>query len=201
MPNTSATGGYLDPAVSPAPLEGQDLNRFLQQVVVGVTGLDGTLVRPRWQTVPSNIPQEATAWAAVGVLDRPSDTFPFVGHDVDGEGTDLLIRNETLSVQVSFYDTGTNGQADKFCALFRDGLSIAQNREVLLLGGMVLNSVGTPQPVPSLMKQRWLYRVDLPIIIIREIRRVYPVLNLLSMTGTLYVDNGLPEMDISVDNP
>lgn len=200
MTNTSATGGYLAPEASPAPLEGQDLNRFLQQVVVGVTGLSGTLVRPRWQAVPPNLPAAATVWAAVGVLSRPSDTFPHVLHDPDVLGADVLTRNETLNLQVSFYDTGTNGQADKFCAILRDGLVIAQNREVLGLNGMVLNSTGDPQPVPALLKQRWLYRVDLPVVIVREVRRVYPILNLASFVGTLVNDVGLPALDLSVSS-
>ena len=46
-------------------------------------------------------------------------------------------------------------------------------------------------PVPSLLKQRWLYRVDLPLTIRRQIIRTYAVENLLGLTGEVVTDSGL----------
>lgn len=169
-PNTSATGGPLQPA-PPGPLEGQDLLRFIQQWVVGITALPGDMVRPRWQPQPPNIPAAGQAWAAIGVTSRPSDTFPYV------EG-DYLQRHEILNVLSSFYDLGSNGQANDLAARLRDGTSVPQNREMLTNSGFALISVGEVVAVPSLLKQRWLYRVDLPIVLRREIERTYPVLTL-----------------------
>lgn len=198
MPNTSASSGYLQPgqAPAPSPLEGQDLNRFLQQLIVGVSGLDGTLVRPRWQTEMPIIPNEATVWAAMGVTTRPRDTYPAIVHVAggnSGRGYDELRRHETLHTLCSFYDTGVNGQADKFCALVADGLAIPQNREVLTLNGFGLVSTGDPTAVPSLWKERWLYRADLQIIFRRQIKRTYSVYNLLSAQGEIIADNGFSE--------
>lgn len=169
-PNTSATGGPLQPA-PPGPLEGQDLLRFVQQWIVGITGMDGKLVRPRWQPQPPNIPQAGEAWAAIGITSRPSDTYPYVNGD-------YLQRHEVLNLLSSFYDLGYSGQADDLAARLRDGTAVPQNREVLTNAGFALISVGELVAVPSLLKQRWLYRVDLPIVLRREIERIYPVLTL-----------------------
>lgn len=189
MPNTSATGGYLQPAVSPAPLEGQDLNRFLQQYIANLSGLDGTLVRPRYQAAPPNIPDAGEAWAAIGVTTRNSDSFPFIGHDPSGNGTDYLQRQEELVLLCSFYDLGTNGLADKYASLVRDNSVIAQNREVLAASGFALAYTGEMIAVPSLFSVRWLYRVDIPITLRRQIDRTYPVLNVLSAEGTIETDD------------
>jgi hypothetical protein len=190
MPNDSASGGPLASAGAPAPLEGQALNDFLQQWIVGITGLDGTMVRPRWQAEPANIPDSGVAWAALGITTRSADAFPAVVHDGTGEGTDQLQRHEQLTVLCSFYDTGVNGQADKLATLLRDGTAIAQNREILTIAGMNLVSVGEAIAVPSLLKQTWLYRVDLPVVIRRIILRSYAVLNVESAVGVLSADDG-----------
>lgn len=178
--NDSATGGYLAPSSLPAALTGQAFNRFLQQFVVGVTGLDGTMVRPRWQTEPANIPASGIAWASVGVLRRgPSDPYPFV-HQVD-DNTMEVVRNEDFTVLCSFYDTGANGLADQYAEALQDGLAIAQNRELLQLNEM--NIVGIPAQtlaVPSLLKQLWMYRVDVEIEMRRRNTRRYPVKSLLA---------------------
>lgn len=48
QPNTSATGGYLAPLLKPSVLEDPELTDFFQSLVAGITGLDPTLVFPRW---------------------------------------------------------------------------------------------------------------------------------------------------------
>lgn len=75
MSNTSATGGYLLPEQSPAPLEGDALDDFFHDIVAGITGLDTNLVRPRWQETPPPAPKRGTNWAAVGVMNMlPNST-------------------------------------------------------------------------------------------------------------------------------
>ncbi len=186
MPNTSATGGPLLPNPSPAPepLEGQSLARFLQQFLVAVSGIDGTLVRPRWQGEPPVIPDAAVAWAAIGRTTTKADVFPYVGHVGEGDGYDEMRRHEDMDVLASFYDLGVSGLADMYAARFRDGVQIAQNREILTLADMNLIETGDTQTVPSLLKQRWLYRVDINIRIRRRVRRFYPVLNILTASGS-----------------
>lgn len=192
MPNDSSTGGPLPPAgpPAPAPLEGATLNDFLQGWVVGITGLPGNMVRPRWQTEPPDIPDAGTAWASIGITERTADEFPAVVHVGDGNGVDQLQRHEQFTLLCSFYDTGTDGQADNYAALLRDGTAIAQNRELLTTNGMALVSVGEAIAVPSPVKTIWLYRVDLPVILRRVIVREYPVLNVQSTVATVSADNG-----------
>lgn len=178
--NTSASGGYLVPASTPAPLQSQALQRFVQQFIAGVSGLDGTLVRPRWQAEPPNIPPAATAWCAFGITHSVSDTFAFIEHqNTLGGGQDNLQRNEMLDVLCSFYDLGVDGLADQYAAIFRDGVQIPQNREVLQLQGMDVMYTGDIQVAPVLNKERWQYRVDIPLTLGRQIKRAYPVLNIL----------------------
>jgi hypothetical protein len=204
MPNTSATGGYLlpDPAPAPAPLEGQALLRFFQQVIVGITGLPNQLVRPYWQEESPDIPDpsETTAWAAFRIVRRPSDEYPFVGRlPYQAEaGVTTMQRHEVLNIATTFYDLGSTGpnnsggQADNFAALLRDGLLIAQNREPLTLAGMGLVKTGDLVTVPVVFKSRWQYRVDLEWEVRREISRTYSVLTIVSATGDIYYDTGLP---------
>jgi hypothetical protein len=202
MTNNSSTGGPLAPNSPPAPqpLEGQALLDFLQGVFVGILGIDGSMVRPRWQPEPPNIPTAGTAWVSFGVTSRPSDTYPFIGQIAGLDNADQLQRHEQLTVLLSFYDLGSGGQADALAATLRDGLAVPQNREILQNNLMGMTEVGEPIAVPSLLKQRWLYRVDMTVIIAREIVREYPVLPLQSAVGTLYAEEGasLSESDIEV---
>lgn len=185
MPNTSATGGYLLPDNNiPAPLEDDALDDFLHDVVAGITGLDPTLVRPRWQFEVPDMPDRTINWCAFGIMSRSADTFDSSIHQPatpDANGSDLLQRQEMLNLMVSFY--GPNCQATG--AQLRDGLGVAQNREQLFLAGMGLVSVGDLTKAPELVKDAWLQRADLPLVIRREVRREYPVLNLLSAQALL----------------
>jgi hypothetical protein len=197
--NDSSTGGYLLPSDA-GPLEGQALLDFLQGVIVGITGLAGTMVRPYTQSEPPNIPDAGNAWCAFRIGNRPSDRFPYVQHnpnDAEGEGSDMLQRHETLHIHCSFYDLGAGGLADNLASLLRDGLSIAQNREVLTLNNMGLAYTGEPTPAPIVVKTRWLYRVDLEIVIRRQITRTYPVRNIESAQSTITTNSGLTEQIIS----
>jgi hypothetical protein len=195
----SSTGGYLLP-IGIAPLEGQALNRFLQAWLVGLSGFDPTLVRPMFQSEPPNIPPAATAWMAFRYNTRPSDGYPFNNWDPN-TGTYIMRRYEELHILCSFYDTGTNGLADFWAAQTRDGSAIAQNLEQLYLNLMAFVICGDLVAVPSLLKERWLYRVDLPITIRRQINRVYAITTVTSLVGTLNDDTGLPPTPVDVPHP
>ena len=179
VPNSS-TAGYLAPADTPTPLEDDALQDFLRLVVVGITGMDNHLVFPRWQADPPNHPDKSVTWAAIGVGRRTSMGYPQTTHDDAG---DTLTRYEQLDVMVSFY--GPTAEAG--AAFLRDGLYIAQNREALSLAGFGLRNVSDIDKAPELFKSQWLSRADLTITMIREIRRVYPVLSILSLHGDLIV--------------
>lgn len=184
MPNDSSTGGYLSPAASPAPLEGQALNRFLQQVFVGITGFDGTLVRPRWQAEPPNIPPFGTDWMAFGITRRKGDDFASNVHSPNGNGADSVYRQEILTILCTFYGP----DSDNYASLLREGFFVPQNREVLLLNSFGLVEVGEAVAVPEMIKDRWIYRIDMNVRLRRSILRTYPVLNVLSAEGTIDSD-------------
>jgi len=172
------------------PLQGQELNRFIQQWLVSLTGIDPNLMRPVWQTEPPNIPSEGDAWGAFRVTSTTSDTFPAFIHHGENDGTDELQRHEILEYLVSFYDLGTNGFADAYAATLRDGMAVAQNREILTNNSMNLLAIGNLQTVPSLLKQRWLYRVDLSFQLARAVTRTYEILNVLEADVTIKTDEG-----------
>lgn len=189
MGNDSSTGGYLSPAATPAPLEGSALNDFLQAFMVGISGIGGTLVRPAFQTEPPVIPEADTLFMTFRYETRPADQYPYV----DAQGN--MQRHEDIHILCSFYDTGTDGQADTYAALLRDGLAIDQNLEVLSLNNMGLREVGDLVAVPVLIKSQWEYRVDFPFVITREILRSYPVLPLETANIELIAD---PSNDVVI---
>jgi len=166
---------------STAPLEDDALDDFMQALVVGISGLGPTLVRPRWQDEPPNLPARTVNWAAVGVTDREYEQYASVEHDPVGEGWDRITRNEQLEVLVSFYGPNCQG----YGARFRDGLSVAQNREVLLLANMGISSVGELQRAPELIKNAFYKRADLPFVVGRQVIRTYAVRSLAAADVTL----------------
>lgn len=189
---------YLQPVVNTPPLMGQDLNRFVQQWMAGVIGTDNlisSLIRPAVQDEPPVIPDEATAWMGFTAKVNDSDTFAFTKALPDGSGT-MLIRQERIDVLCSFYDTGTNGQAAMLASLLRDGLTIPDNLETLTLADFGLVGTESEVVVPSLLSSRWLYRVDLPFRLSRQVTRVYATPNIESAAGTLYTDTGLTPVPI-----
>ena len=195
--NDSSTGGYLLPGPTPAPLEGQALLQFLTTWVSGVSGLPGRLVRPSWQTEPPNIPPADTCWCAVAIQSRPSDDFAWVDWN-SADSNYQFWRQETLQILASFYDTGFTGQADQYAAQFRDGVQVPQNREALTLQNFGVARTGDLLTVPSLLKIRWLYRVDLDVVLRRQITRVYPVDTFAGAEGNIYTDGGLPPEPFTV---
>lgn len=187
MPNTSATGGYLAPT-SAAPLDDQALDRFFHDLFVGVTGLDPTLVRPRWQMDPPNMPARTVDWLAQGVTDRRDDGVASQILSTDGLST-TVSRNQELDNRVSCY--GPNANALQ--ALLRDGLSLDQNREGINATGLVLVRVGPPRNASSLLNEQWVQRIDCVVTFRRLLSRTYAVESLLSGSVTLYTDTGLTE--------
>lgn len=181
MTNSSATGGYLTPEASPAPLEGDAFEDFLQEVIVGISGLPSDMVRPRWTPEPANMPASGTNWAAFGISSWNADTYAIEQHSGLSDGSEILIRQETDEVLVSFFGP----DAASYMALFRDGLQVSQNRYALSAAGVVLQKTGDPVNAPMLMKEKWMRRIDLPVTLRREIRRSYQVLSLLSASSVL----------------
>jgi hypothetical protein len=184
MSNTSATGGFLAPT-STQPAEDTALEDQLQSVVVGITGLDDDLVRPRWTPTPRSQPPATTNWCAIGVVRTQADTYSAVIHHSDGNGYDEEQNHETIEVLASFY--GPSGQG--YAAILRDGLRIPQNRETLYANNLALYDATDITAAPALVNDQWIRRYDLTIRFRRQVTRTYDVLNLLSAAGTIHAED------------
>src|SRR5574340_383319 len=97
MANTSATGGYLSPDASALPLEGDALDALLQGMVVGITGLPGAMVRPRWQSVVPKQPEPTVDWCAIGITTSDRTDYPVEEHDGTGDGELYQAASGTLA--------------------------------------------------------------------------------------------------------
>ncbi|SEI98906.1 hypothetical protein SAMN04244579_02716 [Azotobacter beijerinckii] len=175
MANTSATGGYLSPAGTPTPAD-QALEDILQPMLVGITGLHGAMVRPRWQPSPPKQPEPSVDWCAFGVMATRPDANPAIEHDGSDDGEDRYQRHQEVTLLATFY--GPNAQA--YGQILSDGLYVPQNGEALHAQNMAFVEAGDLVAAPELINQQWVRRYDLRIRLRRKIERTYPVLNILS---------------------
>ena len=190
MTNNSSTGGYLltENSPLPAPLEGQALLDFFQAYFSGITTIPGDLIFPRWQPNPPVMPTVSVDWMAFGITERTgeniADSFHVSNNAYNPPEFDVVIRNENITFLVSIY--GPNAEAN--ASILREGISVAQNREILQENGIGFVSFSAIQPVPALVNNIWYYRTDMSITFRRHIVRAYAILDLLSAQGTLQTD-------------
>lgn len=180
MVNNSSTGGYLKPTSTLNPPRGLNLIQFIQTIVVGISGIDGTLVRPKWQVEPPKQPDIMVNWIAMGIANQNPDTFAFVGMDSDGNTE--FSRNEEIEVSCSLYGP----DALEIAGVLRDGLQIPQNLEVMRQANMGLIETGRPNHVPDLVNERFINRIEMSIFLRRQVQRVYVILPIVSAQGTIY---------------
>lgn len=200
MPNNSSTGGYLTPFGTSGELNDAAFTDFLQAVVVGVTGLPATMVRPRWQPDPPNWnPSPQTDWAAIGVVSRRPDKIAAVAHrtaagQLTQDGFDEVYRQEIIEILCSFYgpDSETNAE------LLSMGLQVYQNLEQMELSGIGFVEVDDMVSLGEFIHDRYLYRVDLGFKLRRAQIYQYPVLNVLSAQFAVNSDVGLPASPATV---
>jgi len=196
--DTSATGGYVLPLPSAPPVLDDDaLEDFLQAIIVGVTGMPGSLVIPFWQLEPPNLPAVGTNWASFGIEVDSTDTNAVIIHHAARGGAaafDELQRHEILDVEVRMYGPQARANMHRL----RDGLQVAQNREALSAAGMGLIETTAAKSVPALVKERWLFALVSSVRIRRQVIRYYPILDLASVLVDLETDGGLPVAVVNV---
>lgn len=193
MATSSATAGYIAPSAAAA--YDTTLEDVLQAAVVGLSGLSGALVRPRWQPEPPQQPSFTTDWCAFGIVRTTVDLFAVDRHDPAAAGTNRVERDEILHVMHSFY--GPNAHSN--CERFRDGFEIAQNRDTLFANGIGLIEVGEAVILPALLKEQWVKRVDTTVQYRRRTSRTYQVLTITSASGQVITAETAP-VNLNVSN-
>lgn len=184
MPNTSATGGYLQQVAG--PLEGLDLRRFIGTVLVGVSGFAPEMVRPAWQQNPPPVPGIDVNWMAFGITARRADNDPYQVEKDDGQRT-LMLRHEELDIMLAFYGPDCLQKA----AEVREGFELTQNTESLLLAGMAYIDLSDIIHAPELVNDRYFDRADTTLTIRREVRREYRILNFVSAYGAIHANRDI----------
>lgn len=193
MANDSSTGGYLAPTSKGGELNDQALADFLQQVVVGVVGLSGSLVRPRWQVEPPNTPAFDVDWVALGAVDREQDVFAYVAQQNEQA---VVYRQQILKVLCSFYGPNCESNGETLSM----GFQIPQNLEVMKTNGFGFIECGGIIVVPEQIHDRWLRRCDITFRVRRVQLYTYPVHSLLGAQGTVVDDNGKLNKAINVNH-
>ncbi|MDR3488811.1 MAG: hypothetical protein P4M05_28400 [Bradyrhizobium sp.] len=186
MTNDSSTGGYLAPLES--LVDDAELDLLFQPVIVGVTGLAGSLVRRKGQAVPGPQPDRNTTWCSFAAMTTDADTNPNIVHDgnaLDGEGVDYGLRSETIEVTVTFYGPSAVGTAK----ILRDGLGIPQNRDQMRCDGLAYVGLERITFVPDLENGQVVRRADVVFRARRMAVRTYPVRNITSASGTVTTDS------------
>jgi hypothetical protein len=157
------------------------LDRLIHDLIYGVTGMDPTLIRPRYVPEPANMPPADTDWAAFGIQNRVDDhhasqTFSDLGMTVS--------RSQEIEVLCSFY--GPN--ATHVQGLLKEGLSLSQNREYMNSQGIAFVSISETRNASMLINQRWNKRMDCVLTLRRYVSRLYPILSLTGSEPVLNTD-------------
>lgn len=179
--------GYLTPSSTQGLPGSLTLNQFLQTVMVGVSGLDGALVRPRWQVAPAKQPDLNVNWMALGITSNTADAHSYVNLLPDGTNTSQ--RHETLELQCAFYGPEALGYA----SLVRDGFEIQQNLDALRSANMGFVSTTPALHMPELVNERFIDRIEMGVSLRREIKRVYAILSFISASGRVHTVLGNEE--------
>jgi hypothetical protein len=184
MPNTSATGGYLTQTES--SIDGLPFRRFIGTMLVGVSGLAATMVRPSWQRNPPPVPDIEVSWMAYGITAQRADDAPYMEDDASGSSAEL-VRHEEVDILV----TGYGADCLSVLGSTRDALYLSQNRELMYGVGMGLVGCGDITHAPELVNEQYIDRCDMTVTIRREVRREYAVLNFVGVSGEILANKDI----------
>lgn len=171
MPNSSATGGVLVETETALNLE-----HFFHDLIMGLTGINKTLVRPRWQPNAPTMPANSIDWIAFSISELEPDSTAYT---VETLTASSLIRHEFYAVLCSFY--GPNAQTNY--RKIRDGLEIGQNRDPLFVNKMGYKTASKTTHAPELINDVWFDRYDATFEFAREVIKSYNILDIASVNG------------------
>lgn len=175
----SSQAGYLRSGAAP-PYD-EALEDIFQAVLVGITGIPGNMVRPRYQKDPGNMPGFDVDWVAFGVTVE-EDMWNAYKH-LNPDGSYTVEGQETIYVNASFYGPNYSATSRRW----RDGMQISQNRDDLTTQKIAFQHFAPSAIVPALLKEQWVKRADVRGTFHRWAVRTYPVL---SFTGAnVDIDN------------
>jgi hypothetical protein len=185
--NSSASGGFL--TQTNTALTNEALHDAIQETLAGISGIDGTLVRPRWQPgfppgQGPNQPAPDVQWIAFGITGRDAADYPAMRHHNGGPST--LTRWSIFTVLVSCYGPDADGIAERL----RDGLYVNQNWEALSAVGVKLLEAQSATAVPDLVNTGYIDHCDLPLRFAQAVDRDYNILDIASSDGVISSDTG-----------
>lgn len=162
----STSGSYI-PTSGAVPND-QELEDIFQGLIVGITSLQGKMVRPRWQNEPPPLPKISENWCAFGVKTIRADDGPYFHQNAEDMDS---VRHEGIELTLSFY--GNHGQS--IANIFKDGLTIPQN--IAQLRQQKIKYIGCSEIVtaPDFLNQQYVHRYDLVASFRRKTMRTYAI--------------------------
>lgn len=162
----STSDGYI-PA-SGVVQNDQGLEDIFQGLIVGITSLQGKMVRPRWQNEPPPLPKISENWCAFGVKNTRSDDGPYFQQNKEDMDN---IRHESIEVLLSFY--GPQGQ--HYANLLKDGLGIPQNIAQIRAHKIKFTGCGEILTAPDFLNNQYVHRYDMTATFNRQVKRSYAI--------------------------
>lgn len=124
-------------------------------------------------------------WISFGIDVSVPDANAYTNYNSDGSFGSQ--RHETLEIGTDCYGP----DALYISGLIRDGFQIKTNLDALQVAKMGFVETGPARQIPDLVNERFVGRVNMSIILRREVLRVYPVPTIISANGVIYA----PDLD------
>lgn len=191
MATSSAQAGFLQSVFSAVPHD-DVLENAITLTIAGVTGLDQNYaVRPRFQEDPPANPDRSVDWVSFGIQRILATSF---ASQLQLSATSVaVIRYQELELLLSWYGP----HASSFAEMFRDGLQIDQNRDLLRASDIGLVGVSESTRAPELFKAKYLNRYDQTMTVRRRTQRSYAI-SVLTSAGIILNTDPVGETPISI---
>ncbi len=131
------------------------VQNVLHTLLVGLSGLDKTLVRPAYQPKPPKTPDLDVTWCAFDISDDTEDAAQMI----QGVDQAQIHTEDVLSVRITVYGPGSRD----LCKQIKRGLHVPDNLVWLRRHHMALVSIGTIVRLAEEHGGTWLARSDLPL--------------------------------------